>query len=80
LSDSVVLRTIDDVGRINIPTSMRRLVDIQLGDHLEIFVDDSVVILKKIESECICCKSKLSLISFKDRKICRSCLNELKML
>ena len=42
-----VVRRIDDLGRIVIPKEIRRNLKISEGDSLEIFVDNSDIILKK---------------------------------
>ena len=42
-----IVRRIDDLGRIVIPKEIRRTLKINEGDSLEIFVDDSSVVLKK---------------------------------
>ena len=42
-----VVRKIDDLGRIVIPKEIRRTLKINEGDSIEIFVDDSSVVLKK---------------------------------
>lgn len=44
-----IVRRIDDLGRIAIPKELRRTLNIQAGDPLEIFVDNSegVIMLQK---------------------------------
>ena len=42
-----VIRRIDDLGRIVIPKEIRRTLKINEGDSLEIFVDNSLIVLKK---------------------------------
>ncbi|MBO2516132.1 MAG: AbrB family transcriptional regulator, partial [Clostridiales bacterium] len=42
-----VVRKLDDLGRIVIPVELRRTMDIDLRDTLEIFVEDDKIILKK---------------------------------
>ena len=42
-----VVRRIDDLGRIVIPKEIRRNLRIRDGESLEIFVDDSSIVLKK---------------------------------
>lgn len=42
-----VVRRIDDLGRIVIPKEIRRNFKINEGDSLEIFVDNSSIVLKK---------------------------------
>ena len=42
-----VVRRIDDLGRIVIPKEIRRNLRIRDGESMEIFVDDSSIVLKK---------------------------------
>ena len=42
-----VVRKIDDLGRLVIPKELRKTLKVNEGDSLEIFVDDSSIILKK---------------------------------
>lgn len=42
-----VIRRIDELGRIVIPKEIRRNLGIRDGEHIEIFTDDSSIILKK---------------------------------
>jgi len=46
----VVIRRIDEIGRIAIPKSIRNKLDVQEGDAFEIRLDDNNnIILKKSE-------------------------------
>ena len=42
-----IVRKVDELGRIVLPIELRRNLDINEKDALEIFVDDDKVILKK---------------------------------
>lgn len=44
-----IVRRIDDLGRIAVPKELRRTLNIQAGDPLEIFVDESegIIMLQK---------------------------------
>jgi stage V sporulation protein T len=42
-----IVRRIDDLGRIVIPKEIRKTLKIQEGDPLEIYVEQSQVLLKK---------------------------------
>ena len=74
-----VVRKLDDLGRIVIPIELRRTMDIGLRDTLEIFVEDDKIILKKYHPACIFCNDARDVIYYKDKLICKRCLEELKM-
>ena len=44
-----IVRKVDELGRIVLPIELRRTLNIEEKDSLEIFVDGSSVILQKYE-------------------------------
>ncbi len=46
-----VVRKIDDLGRIVLPIELRKTLNIAERDSLEIYVDQSNIILKKCKAE-----------------------------
>ena len=48
-----IVRKVDELGRIVLPIEMRRTLDIEEKDALEIYVEGSSVILKKYKPSCI---------------------------
>ncbi|CDQ38028.1 MULTISPECIES: AbrB/MazE/SpoVT family DNA-binding domain-containing protein [Virgibacillus] len=42
-----IVRKIDDLGRVVIPKELRRTLDIDIRDEVEVFVEDNKIILKK---------------------------------
>ena len=59
---------------------MRRTLDIEEKDALEIYVEGSSVILKKYKPSCIFCDTTKDIVVFKGKNICPKCLKELKEL
>lgn len=72
-----IVRNLDDLGRIVLPVEMRRTLQIEKKDPVEIFVDDDMIILKKYQPSCLFCGDAKDVISFKGRNICPNCLREL---
>lgn len=73
-----VVRKLDELGRIVIPIELRRTMDIALRDTLEIFVEDDKIILKKYHPACIFCNDARDVLYYKDKMICKRCLEQLK--
>ncbi len=73
-----VIRKLDELGRIVIPIEQRRALDINLHDPVEINMEDDRIIIKKFRSGCIFCGSTQNVVDFKDKLVCKKCLNELK--
>ena len=70
-------RKVDDLGRIVLPIELRRQLGIRAGDELDIAVDGSTVLLRKIESRCVFCDSLTDLRGYREKQICKSCVGEL---
>lgn len=75
-----IFRRIDSLGRIVLPKELRKSLDIQQNDYLQIFLEDDVIILKKSQMSCVLCGSPEKLSDFHDKKICSHCLEELRQL
>ena len=46
-----IVRRIDDLGRVVIPKEIRRSLKIREGDALELYRDDDMICLRKVETE-----------------------------
>ncbi|MGI5959856.1 MAG: AbrB/MazE/SpoVT family DNA-binding domain-containing protein [Massiliimalia sp.] len=76
-----ITRQLDKLGRIVLPKELRRTLNIENEDYLEIFVEDNDrIVLKKYEPTCLFCGSKQNVVEYKDKKICAACLNELSKM
>ena len=73
-----IVRKVDELGRIVIPIELRRTLDIEIKDALEIFVEGNTIILKKYEPACIFCGDARDVFDYKGKKICPKCMEELK--
>ena len=73
-----IVRKVDELGRVVLPIELRRTLDINLKDSLEIYVDGENVILKKYSPACIFCGEAADIADFKGKNICPDCLNEIK--
>jgi AbrB family transcriptional regulator, transcriptional pleiotropic regulator of transition state genes len=73
-----IVRKVDELGRIVIPIELRRTLDVDIKDALEIFVEGNTIILKKYEPACIFCGESRDVSDYKGKKICPVCLTEIK--
>ena len=48
-----IVRKVDELGRVVIPIELRRTLDIEEKDSLEIYVDSDRIILRKYEPACV---------------------------
>lgn len=72
-----VARKIDELGRIVLPSELRRVFGLHEGDELEISVEGERVILEKRHDVCVFCSAETPLVEFKGRRVCDVCLSEL---
>jgi len=73
-----VVRKIDELGRIVLPIEIRRTLDIDVKDPVEIFIDEDTIILRKYESSCIFCGNARDNVIYKNKHICKACIEEMK--
>lgn len=73
-----IVRRVDELGRIVIPIELRRTYSIDIGDHLEIYVDSDKILLKKFVPSCMFCGVvNDTLITYKEKVICKACVGEM---
>ncbi len=75
-----VVRKVDELGRVVLPIELRRNLDINEKDALEIFVDEDRIILKKYEPADIFNGSMDDLIDYKGKKVSKKTILELARL
>ena len=73
-----IVRKVDELGRIVLPIELRRTLDIEIKDSIEIYVENDSIILKKYEPTCIFCGNSKELATFNDKNVCSKCLEKLK--
>lgn len=72
-----IVRKVDELGRVVLPIEIRRNMNIEVRDSIEIYVDGDSIILKKYEPACIFCGSTHNLTTFKDKKVCAVCAKKI---
>ena len=68
-----IVRKVDELGRIVLPIELRRTLNIDEKDALEIYVDGASVILRKYEPSCVFCGAAGDVVSYKGKNVCRAC-------
>ena len=72
-----IVRKIDELGRIVLPMELRRTLNLNIKDSIEIYVEGESIILKKYEPCCIFCGEATNVNHFKGKNVCDKCLKEL---
>ena len=74
-----IVRKIDELGRIVLPAELRKTMNIEERDPLEIFVDGQYIMLAKYEPSCLFCGAHEDVDVYKDktyaRLVCRISLS-----
>ena len=75
-----IVRKVDELGHIVLPIELRRTMNIEVKDALEIYVDGDQIVLKKYEPSCIFCGNAKDIIHYKGKNVCSACAHELGLL
>lgn len=78
MDKSNFVRKIDELGRIVLPIELRKILDINERDSLEIYLTDGGIFLRKEKPSCVFCNSTVDLKSFYSKNICKNCIKNLK--
>lgn len=75
-----IVRRLDDLGRVVLPIELRRALDWQERDRIEIFTEEHQIILKKFEPNCCFCGGRKELKEFRGRLVCAKCIAKMSEL
>ena len=75
-----IVRKVDELGRIVLPIELRRTLNIEIKDPVEIFVEGDFILLKKYEPACVFCGNAKDVETFNGKSVCKKCLEEIKKL
>ena len=80
MKDTGIIRSLDSLGRIVIPTEIRSTRNIEIGDPMEFFIsDNNIIVIRKYRSnECTFCRAMENVTYYNEQFICMTCLAELK--
>ncbi|MHB1342151.1 MAG: AbrB/MazE/SpoVT family DNA-binding domain-containing protein [Coriobacteriia bacterium] len=78
MSDTGIVRRVDDLGRIVIPMELRRTLGINVKDPMSISVEGDRVILEKYRDACVICGNQEDVTAVKGRNVCSLCVTEIK--
>ncbi len=75
-----IIRQVDGVDRIVIPKEICKMLCIKQKDALEIFVEDTKLILGKYEPACVFCGEAQDVYNFRRKLVCAKCIEEIGKL
>ena len=68
-----IVRKIDGLGRIVLPIELRKYMDINTGDDIEIFVENGTIVVSKYTPACLFCGGREGIAEYHEKNICRAC-------
>ena len=75
-----IVRNLDNLGRVTLPIELRRSLDIDIKDPVEIFVDGDSIVLKKYQPVDIFTGSNKDWIEYQGQMISKDTIRELAKL
>ena len=73
-----IVRAIDELGRVVVPKELRRTMNIDTGDTMEIFTSEDKIILRKYRPGCVLCDNVDNLHTFNGKPVCATCISKIK--
>lgn len=71
-----IVRKVDELGRVVIPKEVRTMLNINVKDPLEIFIDSDTILLRKHVTGCHACGNMDQLKSVNNITLCPNCISE----
>lgn len=75
-----ILRHVDELGRVVLPIELRRSLEIEEKDLLEIAVENDKIILRKYQPACIFCGGEEDLLEHEGKRLCAPCRRQISEL
>lgn len=72
-----IVRNIDELGRIVIPKEIRKILQFEENEPLEIFTDGDYIILQRYSPGCILCGEMENTKKMFNKQLCQGCIGEL---
>ena len=72
-----IIRRLDQLGRVVLPIELRRGLNWNEHDRIEIFVEDDRVVLQKYEPNCLFCGGTKDLKEFHGKQVCARCAEKM---
>ena len=72
-----IIRRLDKLGRVVLPIELRRGLDWNEHDRVEIFLEDERVVLQKYEPNCLFCSGTKNLKEFRGKPVCARCAEKI---
>ena len=72
-----VTRPVDQLGRIVIPSELRRILGLDNGTVVEFLVDGNQLIVQKYATRCVMCGNDEDVLPIAGKPLCAKCTREI---
>ena len=69
---------IDNLGRVVIPKSIRKALNVEHNDEIAMHVENQALIITKNNNVCTICGKEKIVVQIKDKYLCKSCVEAIK--
>ena len=74
-----ITRPVDELGRIVIPSELRKTGGISTGDRLEFLISENGdIVISKIKKTCILCGNEYNIADILGQAVCRDCYKKIR--
>ena len=73
-----IVRRIDELGRVVLPIELRRTMNLEVRDPVEIYMEGDSIVLRKYEAACLFCGGNHQVTTFRGKPVCLDCLRQLR--
>lgn len=80
MKDTGIVRNVDDLGRFVLPMELRKKLNINIGDPLEVFVQNDIIMLRKYSPSDIFNGESEDLVEYCGKKVSKKSIVELAKL
>lgn len=80
MKETGIVRNLDNLGRVTLPIELRRNLNLDIKDPVEIFVEDDRIVLKKYEPTDIFTGAKEELVEYEGKMVSKKSIQDLAKL
>lgn len=78
MKEKADIRAIDELGRVVIPKTFRKILDIKAGDMLDMSLNEQgEIVITKVTPSCVFCGKSENLVEHEKKYICKDCIKKL---
>lgn len=77
MSETGIVRKTDTLGRIVLPSAIRKSLELEKGDFLYISFQGVFIVMRKYKPLCVLCNEERGAYTLKEKCICEKCMKQI---